>query len=130
MKTINGRQVYSVSEVNRAAREALENIAVWVEGELSNPEYKPHYRYLYFNLKDENTEYVLPCIAEPRYVFSLPFKFAQGAKLLIFGQLSLFERQGKYQLTVAKIEEAGVGSLQRRLEELKNKLQKEGLFSS
>lgn len=126
---ISGRKIFTVTQVNLIAKEMLENVAIWVEGEVSQIESKDRqYRYVYFSLKDPKTEYKLPCIAEPSYVTNLDFDLREGNKYLMYGNLSLYEVAGKYQFRVAKIQPWGEGELQKRLEELKSKLQKEGLF--
>src|SRR3990170_2870266 len=79
MKQISGKSVYSVSEVNALARQTLENMSFWVEGEISSFKgLNHHYRYLYFNLKDPNTGYKLPCILEPSTYQSLDFEMEEG----------------------------------------------------
>src|SRR3989344_6862442 len=130
MQKIGERTVYSVSEINRIARETLEHMSFWIEGEVCNFAYKEgRYRYIYFSLKDTESEYLLPCRAEPDYAHSLDFPFKDGTRVLMYGNLTLYEREGKYQFASNIIELFGESILQKRLEELKKKLQKEGLFS-
>lgn len=125
----SSRKIFTVTQVNLIAKDLLENVALWVEGETFELKYKERqYRYVYFYIKDPQTGYLLPCIADPELVASLDFEFEDGSKYLMYGNLSLYEVGGKYQFRVSKIEPWGEGEIQKRLEELKAKLQKEGLF--
>lgn len=119
----------SVSELNRyikekiAGDEALTNIIV--KGEISN--FKHHYTgHLYFTLKDENS--LIKCIMFKTYAVKLPFTPKDGMKVFIFGGVSVFERDGVYQIYVKAIQEDGVGALYQQYEERKERLEKEGLF--
>ena len=112
----------TVTELNRyikgkiEADEALNNVLV--KGEISN--FKHHYTgHLYFTLKDENS--LIKCIM---------FKFEpkDGMKVMLFGQVAVFERDGVYQIYGKAMQEDGMGSLYKAYEELKAKLEKEGLF--
>lgn len=119
----------SVSELNRyikekiAGDEALTNIIV--KGEISN--FKHHYTgHLYFTLKDENS--LIKCIMFKTYASKLPFTPKDGMKVFIFGGVSVFERDGVYQIYVKAMQEDGVGALYQQYEQLKEKLENEGLF--
>ncbi len=130
MKVIDKREVFSVTELNQMAAQTLEKIKVWVEGEVFEVKYKEgQYRYVYFYLKDPQTEYQLPCLADPKYILSLDFLLEQGSKIMAYGQLGLYPKGGKYQFYASIVEPYGLGELLKRLEQLKAKLQKEGLFS-
>lgn len=125
MNQIDGKDVYSVSEVNYFAKQTLEQMIFWVEGEISSCKKNPNWNFYYLDLKDEKA--VLPCIAEGYTLEELgeePF----GQKILAFGNLSLYEPFGKYQFKIARIEKFGEGLLQKQLEELIRKLRAEGLF--
>jgi len=123
-------KVLTVTEANLLAKELLESVPIWVEGEAFDVRQKDRkYRYLYFYLKDPETEYQLPCIAEPYYTDSLNFSFEEGSIYKMFGYLTLWEKGGKYQFSVKKIEPIGEGNLLKRLEELKSKLQNLGFFN-
>ena len=103
--------------------EALNNIIV--KGEISN--FKNHYTgHLYFTLKDENS--LIKCIMFKSYAERLKFKPKDGMKVMVFGTVSVFERDGVYQIYVKAMQEDGMGSLYTAYEELKEKLEKEGLF--
>jgi len=130
MKNIAGKNVYTVSEVNSLARQTLEGLTFWVEGEISSFKgLNNHYRYLYFDLKDPQTEYKLPCILEPEIFTSLDFQLADGGKILALGNLTLWEKEAKFQMYLFKIEDFGEGYLLAQLEELKRKLENKGYFN-
>ncbi|KKR58015.1 MAG: Exodeoxyribonuclease 7 large subunit [Candidatus Curtissbacteria bacterium GW2011_GWA1_40_47] len=130
MKNIAGKNVYTVSEVNSLARQTLEGLTFWVEGEISSFRgLNNHYRYLYFDLKDPGTGYKLPCILEPEIFTSLGFQLADGGKILALGNLTLWEKEAKFQMYLFKIEDFGEGYLLAQLEELKRKLESKGYFN-
>jgi len=120
----------SVSELNSyiknkiADDDNLNNILV--KGEISN--FKHHYTgHMYFTLKDDNS--LIKCIMFKSYTYNLKFVPKDGVSVLAFGTVSVFERDGVYQLYCKAMQEDGMGSLYKAYEELKNKLEKEGLFS-
>lgn len=99
--------------------------AVLVKGEISN--FKHHYTgHMYFTLKDESS--LIKCIMFKTYTTSLNFVPKDGMKVIIFGSVSVFERDGVYQLYCKSMQEDGMGSLYTAYEELKKKLELEGLF--
>ncbi len=126
MKQVEGKKIYSVSEVNYFAKQTLEQMVIWVEGEVSSFKKNPNWSFYYLDLKDERA--TLPCIASSYLLDELPEDLV-GKKVRIFGTLSLYETTGKYQLRIQNIEEAGEGLLYKKLEELVRKLKKEGLFN-
>jgi exodeoxyribonuclease VII large subunit len=117
--------VLTVSEVNRMAKHALERLTVTVQGEISGLNTRYPY-YVYFDLRDSGAS--LPAILQKRAFDSLGFPLEDGASIIVRGTLSLFEKQGKYQIRVAEIRPFGEGEIQRRIEALKRKLHAEGLF--
>ena len=103
--------------------ELLNNILV--KGEISN--FKNHYTgHLYFTLKDEKS--LIKCIMFKSYAEKLNFKPKDGMKVMVFGTVSVFERDGIYQIYVKAMQEDGMGSLYTAYEELKQKLEEQGLF--
>lgn len=129
MKIVEGKTVYSVSEVNSQARVVLEQMSFWVEGELSSFKgLNEHYRYLYFSLKDPKTGAILPCLLEPEIYHSLNFDLTDGQKVLALGNLTLFERDGRFQMYIHDIRDFGEGELLAEFEKLKKKLQEKGYF--
>ena len=120
----------SVTELNRyikekiASDEALANIIV--KGEISN--FKNHYTgNMYFTLKDENS--LIKCIMFKTYAQKLNFMPKDGMKVFVLGGVSVFERDGVYQIYVKAMQEDGIGALYRKYEELKKELEQKGLFS-
>jgi exodeoxyribonuclease VII large subunit len=130
MKVSEGRQIFSVTELNTLAGKILNEVTLWVEGEVFELKYKERqYRYAYFYLKDPETEYQLPCIAEPKFVVSSDSPLKEGENVIAYGNLGLFEKSGKYQFYASRIEPFGEGEILKKLKQLKEKLDKEGLFS-
>lgn len=119
--------VFSVSALVGAAKHLLEEGfgTVAVEGEISNLS-RPRSGHVYFRLKDDDA--VLECALFRREAARVGFPLADGLKVLARGRLSIYPRQGKFQLYVAELEEAGLGALQRAFEALKKRLADEGLF--
>ena len=119
----------SVSELNNYIKEKVGNDEflnnVYIKGEISN--FKHHYTgHLYFTLKDENS--LIKCIMFKTYTANLNFAPKDGMKVLILGTVSVFERDGIYQIYCKAMQEDGIGDLYAKYERLKNKLQEEGLF--
>ena len=125
MKIIEGKKIYSISEVNYFAKQILEQMTFWVEGEISSFRKNPNWNFYYLDLKDESA--VLPCIAEEFIVGGLKGEIT-GQRILVYGNLSLYEPFGKYQFRILTIEAVGEGFLQKQLDELIKKLKNEGLF--
>ncbi len=121
------RQIYSVSQLNAEVKQLLQNnfAMIWIEGELSNLA-KPASGHIYFSLKDEQAQ--VRCAMFRNANRRLEFKPEDGDHVLIRARVALYEPRGEYQLTVEHMEEAGIGILQRKFEELKRALNKEGLF--
>ena len=119
----------TVTQLNKYIKERFdedENLnAILVKGEISN--FKNHYTgHLYFTLKDENS--LIKCIMFKSYAEKLAFKPTDGMKVMVFGSVSVFERDGVYQIYVKTMMEDGMGDLHEQFEKLKAKLEKEGLF--
>ena len=119
----------TVEQLNRYIKEKVDSDEflnnVYVKGEISN--FKHHYTgHMYFTLKDENS--LVKCIMFKSYTPHLSFMPKDGMKVLIFGSISVFERDGVYQIYAKAMKEDGMGSLYEAYEELKAKLEKEGLF--
>ena len=127
LKIVPERQVFSVSEITRNIRFALENAfsGVWIEGEVSN--FKWHTSgHMYFSLKDEAAQ--IQCVMFRRENNGVSFEMKEGLAVMCFGRVSVYAVRGQYQLYVDRIEPKGVGALQLRFEQLKEKLRNEGLF--
>lgn len=119
----------SVSDLNLYIKEKIAGDealnAVVVKGEISN--FKAHYTgHFYFTLKDDKS--LIKCIMFKSYAERINFKPKDGMKVIVFGGVSVFERDGIYQIYVKAMMEQGVGDLYAAYEKLKNDLEKEGLF--
>ena len=119
----------SVSELNSYIKnkisddEYLNNVLV--KGEISN--FKNHYTgHMYFTLKDENS--LIKCIMFKSYAQKLDFMPKDGMKVFALGGVSVFERDGVYQIYVKAMQEDGVGILYKKYEELKQRLEQQGYF--
>ncbi|MBS0433098.1 MAG: exodeoxyribonuclease VII large subunit [Proteobacteria bacterium] len=124
-----GRAILTPSTLNGLVRELIEGALplVWIEGELSNVA-RPASGHLYFTLKDSAAQ-VRCAMFKPRSTW-LRFRPADGAQVLARARVSLYEARGEFQLVVEHLEEAGEGALRRAFEQLKAKLQAEGLFDA
>ena len=121
-------KVFTVSELTRSIRGTLEAKfgAVWVQGEISN--YKLHPSgHQYFTLKDQRAQ--ISCVIWRDTMASPRQPLVDGAQVQIYGTVTVFESQGKYQLRVEILQPRGVGMLQAKFEALKRKLEAEGLFA-
>ena len=123
------RNIYSVSELNNAARDLLEGHfpLLWVEGEISNLA-RPASGHIYFTLKDATAQ--LRCAMFKMRNQRVSFRPENGQQILVRGRLSLYPARGDYQLIAEHMEEAGDGALRRQFELLKHKLHDEGLFDA
>ena len=122
-------KVLSVAEITREIKTSLENefSGLWIEGEISN--FKRHTSgHLYFSLKDNQA--ALRCVMWRSTSAHLKFEPEDGAKIRAFGDITVYERQGNYQLRVAQMLPLGVGELEIAFRKLKEKLAAEGLFDA
>ncbi|WP_298610670.1 exodeoxyribonuclease VII large subunit [uncultured Thiothrix sp.] len=124
----NQRLVLSVSQLNADVSQLLLQgfPALWIEGEISNLS-RPSSGHLYFVLKDSQAQ--LRCALFRPKAFGLRIKPENGSKVLAYGRIGLYEPRGEYQFIVECMEAAGEGELQRRFEELKQRLAAAGLFA-
>lgn len=122
--------ILTVSQVNFYVKSLMDSDKVlsnfYVSGEISN--FKGHYQsgHLYFSLKDNKS--VIKCIMFSNFSRKLRFKLEDGIKVLLRGNLSVYEPTGQYQIYVEDIQLSGIGELSFAFEQLKDKLSKEGLF--
>ena len=122
--------VLSVSELTRKVRAALEQQVgeVWVRGEISNYRRQASGHH-YFTLKDDASQ--LACVLFAGAARSLRgLRLADGMQVQAFGELTVYEARGQYQLVVQLVQEEGLGALQAKFEALKAKLAAEGLFDA
>jgi exodeoxyribonuclease VII large subunit len=123
------RDIYSVSRLNLEVRQLLEQgfPRLWLEGELSNVS-RPSSGHLYFTLKDARAQ-IRAAMFRTRNQ-AIRFRPEEGLQVLVRARVSLYEPRGDYQLIVEHMEEAGDGALRRAFEELKRRLDAEGLFDA
>jgi len=121
------KHIYTISEITQDIKIILENTfgEVWVEGEVSGIS-KISTGTVFFSLKDNQS--LLKCVMFYSYASEVKFEIKDGMQIICCGKISVYEKDGKYQLYAQKIEPKGIGSLQLALEQLKQKLEKEGLF--
>lgn len=124
-------KAFTVAEVNNYVKNLITKDLVlsniWIKGEISN--FKHHSSgHLYFSLKDDNA--TIKCVMFKSQAAFLSFMPKDGMKVLLFGYLSVYEKTGEYQVYVDNIVADGIGDLYAKYEELKMKLEKEGLFSN
>jgi exodeoxyribonuclease VII large subunit len=124
------RKILSVADLTRRIKKSIEDTirTVWVTGEISNYRGPGPSGHLYFTLKDAESQ--IPCAMWKGMANRLRFEPENGMEVIAFGKVDVYVPYGKYQLIVEDMEPRGVGSLQLKFEQLKEKLQKEGLFDA
>ena len=129
LTTDSPRRTLTVSELTRQLKELFEQTfaySVYVEGELSDPKIYPS-GHLWFDLKDSQS--TLKCVMWKESVRAMKFQPEQGLKVVCSGRVEFYTPRGEVKFSVRSIEPKGMGALQLAFEQLKEKLQKEGLFS-
>lgn len=128
---MNRGKVYSVSSVNQYIKNMFMReyalSVVFVKGEISNCKYHSS-GHIYFSIKDESSQ--LTCVMFRGDRNGLDFTLENGQEVVVGGSISVYERDGKYQLYAKKIVLAGDGLLSERYEQLKKKLQEAGYFDA
>jgi exodeoxyribonuclease VII large subunit len=123
------QKIYSVSSVNRYIKDLMDDdtllSGIYVRGEISNYKVYPSGHH-YFSLKD--AEGSIRCVMFRREADNLKFRPQNGMKVIAFGRISVFPRDGQYQLYCSQLVTDGMGDLHIAFEQLKEKLYKEGLF--
>ena len=123
----NSKAILTVSQISQKIRDCLSSNfhSVWIKGELSN--FIAHSSgHWYFSLKDEKSQLKGAMFRGQNN--KLSFRPQNGAEVLIQGQISVYPPRGDYQILCNEMEVVGSGSLQQKFEQIKKKLQKEGLF--
>ena len=123
-------RILSVTELNQYIKRIINSDpilnAIKVEGEISN--FKKHSSgHAYFSIKDDNSR--INCVMFSNYFDSIDFIPKDGQMIEIFGRVSVYEKNGTYQLYVNQMKSAGIGYLYKKYTELKTKLEEEGLFN-
>ena len=128
---INDIKAFTVTQINDLIRYKIKSdevlSSVYVKGEISNLTYNKS-GHIYFSLKDASA--VLKCVLFSGNAVSISFKLENGMKIISHGSVSVYAAGGTYQLYIDNIIPDGVGALALAYEQLKNKLEKEGLFSA
>lgn len=125
---LEGRKIYSVTELNREIKVILEDAYpdVWLEGEVSN--FRVYSSgHMYFSLKDADAQ--ISAVIFQGSGRLLKFALEDGLKVIARGRVSTYPKRGEYQIIINFVEPAGKGALQLAFEQLKAKLEKEGLFA-
>jgi exodeoxyribonuclease VII large subunit len=127
MASAQPKQVLTVTELTRRIKGLLEESfpSIWVEGEISNLR-MPASGHMYFTLKDAGAQ--LAAVLFRGVAGKVGFKLKDGLQVIAFGDVSVYEKQGQYQIIVRQLLPKGLGALQLAFEELKQRLAKEGLF--
>jgi len=123
------RRVLSVTEITTTVRRLIEERVgtLWVTGEVSNLRSQSS-GHVYFSLKDANAQ--LSCVCFRDEARATRHLLRDGQKVILHGDMSVYEARGQYQLLVREVELEGVGALQAAFERLKQKLNAEGLFAA
>ena len=125
----NQRHIYSVSEITQVIKGMLEEQVgeIWLEGEITNFKAATS-GHFYFSLKDQGALILGAMFAHANK--SLKFKLEDGQKVICFGRVDVYGPRGQYQIIVERIEPKGIGAQQLAFEQLKKKLDQEGLFDA
>ena len=121
--------VYSIAEINGLIRKKLEGdfTNIWLRGEISN--FKAHTSgHFYFSLKDDSAQ--INAVMFKGLNSKLKFRPENGMEVLVRGKITVYEPRGNYQIFCESMEPVGAGALQKAFEQLKAKLEKEGLFAA
>src|SRR6187399_2641420 len=125
----SAEKALTVTQLTRRVKEALERQvgALWVTGEISNHRLQSSGHH-YFTLKDAGAQ--LSCVLFKSSAQFVRAPLADGMKVQAYGEITVYEARGQYQMLVKKVQAAGQGALQARFEELKRRLLAEGLFAA
>lgn len=120
-------KLYTVSEITNKIRSSLEHnfSNISIVGEISNIR-RPNSGHIYLTLKDKNAQ--LQAVVFRNTASKIKFELKDGMEVISFGSITVYEPRGQYQIIVDQIEPKGIGALQLAFQQLKEKLEKEGLF--
>jgi exodeoxyribonuclease VII large subunit len=123
------RRVLTVSELTAKIRDLLaKNFTdIWVEGEISNCR-EAQSGHIYFTLKDDRAQ--VRCVFFKQQQRGIKFRPEDGLQMTVRGSISVYETRGEYQIYVENLEPVGLGALQLAFEQLKKRLEAEGLFAA
>ncbi|MFC1670526.1 exodeoxyribonuclease VII large subunit [Spirochaetota bacterium] len=122
-------KIYTITEITRKIKSTIEDNyelnKVWIMGEISNLTHHSS-GHIYFTLKDKNA--VISVVFFKYVNKNLKFKLEEGMSVLAFGNITLYEKSGRYQINISRVRLEGIGELQQRIEQLKKKLLGLGIF--
>src|SRR3989344_7190339 len=123
--------IFSVAELTSYIKNLLESDEklnhIFVRGEISNLSESTH-GHIYFSLKDEESQ--IRCILFRKSKENLKFKLEHGLKIIVLGSIEVYKTKGEYSIIIEEIQPDGLGALNLAFIQLKNRLEKEGLFSN
>lgn len=124
----NDIKIFSVSEITTNIKALLKAnySSIYIKGEISNLK-ESSLKHVFFNIKDEKA--LINCVIFENDLRKIKFKLEDGIKVMVLGSISVFEKRGTYNLIIKDVMPEGKGALQLAFEQLKAKLEKEGLFS-
>lgn len=124
-------EIFTVGELTKYIKNLLESdrklTNLWVRGEISNLTQHAS-GHIYFSLKDKESQ--IRCVLFRRVNESLNFKLEHGMKIIVRGNVEVYEPYGQYSIIIEEVQPDGLGALNLAFIQLKNKLEKEGLFSN
>lgn len=128
MATAPARKILTVSQLNALVAGMLDEYFsdFWITGEVSNLNYHSS-GHIYFRLKDEGSQIDAACFRSSAQ--KLKFRLEDGMQIVAHGRLEIYVPSGRYQIILDTIEPRGIGALQQAFEQLKRKLEREGLFA-
>jgi exodeoxyribonuclease VII large subunit len=126
-QALDGSPILTVTELTRRVRETIERHvgSVWITGEVSNFR-APGSGHLYFTLKDEGAQ--IAAVMWRALAAGLRFRLEEGLAVVAQGEVTVYEPRGQYQIVIRRMDPIGVGALQLAFLQLKERLEKEGLF--
>ncbi len=124
---LESKKFFTITEVTKLIKSSIEDnfAGIWLSGEVSNVR-KPSSGHIYLTLKDKNAQ--LQAVIFRSVGNRIKFDLKDGTEVLVYGSITVYEPRGQYQIIVESVEPKGVGALQLAFQQLKSKLQKEGLF--
>jgi exodeoxyribonuclease VII large subunit len=123
------RRVFTVSELTGRIRDTLARnfTSIWVEGEISNC-HEAQSGHIYCTLKDDRSQ--IKCVCFKSQLRLMKFRPEDGLHVTVRGSISVYETRGEYQIYIEQMEPVGFGALQLAFEQLKKRLEAEGLFAA
>jgi exodeoxyribonuclease VII large subunit len=125
------QKIFTVSEITKKLKRTIERnpdfTGVWLKGEIYNLTHHSS-GHIYFTLKDDDAVIAVTFFKNANR--NLKIKLEEGMSVLVFGSISIFDKRGSYQINISQLKLEGIGELQKRIEQLKSRLLKEGIFDN